>query len=151
MLKYYILIFFFYYFSPLAAQDFVYIDSDNDKADFTIKIADKITFPDIQVVLARNIPFSDFSVGITPYRNQAHYIITKKQSDANRHIMIDNCSAFPDLSILVKDDLSFPDVRIEFRDASNFVDILIYSEKTTVSEQELIACLLPLIREKAQK
>ncbi|BDS13741.1 hypothetical protein [Aureispira anguillae] len=146
------LLFLFLGISPsIQAQEFVYIDDDISDAPLTIKIADEVTFPDLQVVLGRDIPFEDFTVGITPYKQQANYIITKRPTDAERLVKVDNCDNFPDLSILVKDKLSFPDVRIEFRDNSSFVDILIYSEKTTVSEQELIACLLPLIREKAKK
>lgn len=133
------------------AQDFVFIDDNISDATMTVNIADEVTFPDIKVVLGRDIPFEDFSVGITPFKNQANYIITKRAVDAQRSVKVDNCDNFPDLSILVQEEIPFPDVRIEFRDNSSFVDILIYTEKTTVSEQELIACLLPLIREKAQK
>ena len=135
----------------MSAQDLVFIDNNISEAKFTILIDDEVTFPDIRVLLGKDIPFEDFTVGITPYRNQANYIITKHISDADRFVKVDNCDNFPDLSILIGPDLSFPDVRIEFRDNSSFVDILIYSEKTTISEQELIACLLPLIREKAKK
>jgi hypothetical protein len=133
------------------AQEFVYIDNNISDAKITIKIDDEISFPDIQVVLGKNIPFEDFTVGITPYKSQANYIIVQDISNAERSVKVDNCDNFPDLSILVKSEISFPDVRIEFRDKNAFVDILIYSEKATISEQELIACLLPLIREKAQK
>lgn len=133
------------------AQNFVFIDDNIADATMTLQIADEVTFPDIKVVLGRDIPFEDFSVGITPFKSQANYIITKRAVDAQRLVKVDNCDNFPDLSILVQEEISFPDVRIEFRDNSSFVDILIYTEKTTVSEQELIACLLPLIREKAQK
>lgn len=133
------------------AQNFVFIDDNIPDAPMTINIADEVTFPDIKVVLGRDIPFEDFSVGITPFKNQANYIITKRAVDAQRSVKVDNCDNFPDLSILVQEEIPFPDVRIEFRDNSAFVDILIYTEKTTISEQELIACLLPLIREKAQK
>jgi len=133
------------------AQNFVFIDDNIADATMTLQIADEVTFPDIKVVLGRDIPFEDFSVGITPFKSQANYIITKRAVDAQRLVKVDNCDNFPNLSILVQEEISFPDVRIEFRDNSSFVDILIYTEKTTVSEQELIACLLPLIREKAQK
>ncbi len=139
------------FLTTTKAQEFVYIDNNISDAKITIKIDDEITFPDIQVVLGKNIPFEDFTVGITPYKNQANYIIVQDISNAERTVKVDNCDHFPDLSILVKSELSFPDVRIEFRDKNAFVDILIYSEKATISEQELIACLLPLIREKAQK
>lgn len=132
-------------------QEFVFIDNEADVETITIKIADEVTFPDIKVVLGRDIPFEDFTVGITPYKRQANYIITQNSSDAQRVVKVDNCDNFPDLSILVREEIPFPDVRIEYRDNSAFVDFLIYSEKTTVSEQELIACLLPLIREKAKK
>lgn len=142
---------FFINISWTSAQEFVYIDNNIDNAEFTLRIDDEITFPDIQVILGREIAFEDISVGITPFRHQANYIITRRPTDAERIVKVDNCDNFPDLSILVKEDLPFPDVRIEFRDNSAFVDVLIYSEKTTVSEQELIACLLPFIREKAQK
>jgi len=135
----------------IQAQNFVFIDDNIPDASMTLQIANEVTFPDIKVVLGRDIPFEDFSVGITPFKNQANYIITKQATDAQRLVKVDNCDNFPDLSILVQEEISFPDVRIEFRDNSSFVDILIYTEKTTVSEQELIACLLPLIREKAQK
>lgn len=146
-----VLLFFVYNFGNIQAQDFVFIDDNIPDAAITVHIADEVTFPDIKVVLGRDIPFEDFSVGITPFKNQANYIITKRPVDAQRAVKVDNCDNFPDLSILVQEEISFPDVRIEFRDNSAFVDILIYTEKTTVSEQELIACLLPLIREKAQK
>ena len=135
----------------LQAQNFVFIDDNIADAAITIQISDEVTFPDIKVVLGRDISFEDFSVGITPFKNQANYIITKRAIDAQRAVKVANCDNFPDLSILVQEEIPFPDVRIEFRDNSSFVDILIYTEKTTVSEQELIACLLPLIREKAQK
>ena len=135
----------------LQAQNSVFIDDNIPDATMTINIADEVSFPDIKVVLGRDIPFEDFSVGITPFKNQANYIITKRAADAQRSVKVDNCDNFPDLSILVQEEIPFPDVRIEFRDNSAFVDILIYTEKTTISEQELIACLLPLIREKAQK
>lgn len=140
-----------YSLDQIQAQNFVFIDNNIADAPLTLKIADEVTFPDIKVVLGRDIPFEDFSVGITPFKSQANYIITKRASDAERLVKVDNCDNFPDLSILVQEEIPFPDVRIEFRDNSSFVDILIYTEKTTVSEQELIACLLPLIREKAQK
>ena len=151
MTKYYILLLLFCYLNGIQAQEFVYIDDNISNAAITVKIDDEVTFPDIQVVLGRDIPFEDFTVGITPFKSQANFIITRSDTDAERLVKVDNCDNFPDLSILVKPELSFPDVRIEFRDNSSFVDILIYSEKTTVSEQELIACLLPLIREKADK
>ncbi|WMX15938.1 MULTISPECIES: hypothetical protein [unclassified Aureispira] len=137
--------------SAIQAQNFVFVDDDIPDATMTVRIANKVTFPDIKVVLARDIPFEDFSVGITPFKRQANYIITKEAADAQRLVKVDNCDNFPDLSILVQEKIPFPDVRIEFRDNNAFVDILIYTEKTTVSEQEIIACLLPLIREKAQK
>lgn len=113
-----------------------------------VQIAETVTFPDIQVQLGRDIPFEDFTVGITPYRAQADYIITRREVDAGMIVRLDNCDAFPDLSILYGVDVRFPDVRIEFRDDHRPADILIYTEKTTVSEQELLACLLPLIKEK---
>ncbi|CAA6821969.1 MAG: Unknown protein, partial [uncultured Aureispira sp.] len=106
------------------AQNFVFIDDNIPDATMTINIADESTFPDIKVVLGRDIPFEDFSVGITPFKNQANYIITKRAADAQRSVKVDNCDNFPDLSILVQEEIPFPDVRIEFRDNSAFVDIL---------------------------
>jgi hypothetical protein len=151
MAKYYYILLLFCYFNVVQAQEFVYVNDNISDATITIRIANEVAFPDIQVLLGRDIPFEDITVGITPFKSQANYIITKRPGDANRVVKIDNCDNFPDLSILVKSELSFPDVRIEFRDNSSFVDLLIYSEKTTISEQELIACLLPFIREKANK
>lgn len=139
----------------LQAQQTVYVPSDTKNGGASqepVRISTDVPFPDIQVLLARDIPFEDFSVGITPIRQQADYILTAYPQDAARAVLLDNCSNFPALSILYGNDLSFPDVRIEFRD-QNFglaPDFLIYTEKTTVSEQELLACLLPLILEKAR-
>lgn len=138
--------------TTITAQEHVYVDDKiDDENIITLRVDDEMPFPDIKVLLARDIPFEDFTVGITPYRAQANYVITRTLQDARRVVKIDNCDNFPDFQIMVNDDEAFPDVRIEFRDNSAFVDFLIYSEKTTVSEQELIACLLPLIREKAGK
>jgi len=138
--------------TTLSAQVQVYVDDKiDDENIITLRIDDEMPFPDIKVLLARDIPFEDFTVGITPYRTQANFIITRSAQAAGRIVKVDNCDNFPDFQILVNDDEAFPDVRIEFRDNSSFVDFLIYSEKTTVSEQEIIACLLPLIREKAGK
>lgn len=141
--------------TQLAAQQSVYVPSDNRNGGASqepVRISTDVPFPDIRVLLARDLPFEDFSVGITPIRQQADYILTARPQDAAREVLLDNCSNFPALSILYGHDLSFPDVRIEFRDQSyGFApDFLIYTEKTTVSEQELLACLLPLILEKAR-
>lgn len=132
----------------LQGQQAVFIHAQPQADRPVIQIAEAVTFPDIQVQLGRDIPFEDFTVGITPYRAQAHYIITRREADAGMIVRLDNCNAFPDLSILYGVDVRFPDVRIEFRDDHRPVDILIYTEKTTLSEQELLACLLPLIKEK---
>ncbi|MGH1337605.1 MAG: hypothetical protein ACRBFS_15900 [Aureispira sp.] len=137
------------------AQKSVYVPSDNRDGGASqdpVRISTHVTFPDIKVLLARDIPFEDFSVGITSIRHQADYILTARPEDAVQTVLLDNCSNFPGLSILYGHNLSFPDVRIEFRDQDRGFapDFLIYTEKTTVSEQELLACLLPLILEKAR-
>ena len=135
----------------LRGQQSVFVNPNPSAERPVVQIAEAVTFPDIQVLLARDIPFEDITVGITPYRVQADYIITQDEDDAGIIVRVDNCDAFPELSILYGTDLRFPDVRIEFRDDNRPVDILIYTEKTTVSEQELLACLLPLIQEKARR
>lgn len=139
----------------LQAQQSVYVPSDSKDGGASqepVRISTDVTFPDIKVLLARDLPFEDFSVGITAIRHQADYILTERPEDAARIVLMDNCSNFPTLSILYGHNLSFPDVRIEFRDQNRGFapDFLIYTEKTTVSEQELLACLLPLILEKAR-
>jgi len=144
-----IVLHFFFAMPLLVGQSYVYVHQDADNAKETVHISDEVTFPDLKVQLGRDVPFRDIRVGITPYKSQANYIITKDESDAGLSVKVDNCDNFPDLSILVGEDVSFPDYRIEFRDRSSLVDVLIYTEKVTISEQELIACLLPLIREKA--
>lgn len=145
--------FFFYFLCALCAgtlygQQTVFVHPNPNTERPIVQIAEVVTFPDIQVLLGRDIPFEDISVGITPYRAQADVIITRKEADAGFIVRVDNCDGFPDLSILYGPDVRFPDVRIEFRDDHRPVDVLIYTEKTTVSEQELLACLLPFIKEK---
>jgi hypothetical protein len=140
----------------LQAQQNVYVPSDNKDGGASqqpVRISTDVPFPDVKVLLARDLPFEDFSVGITTIRHQADYILTERPEDAARVVLMDNCSNFPTLSILYGNNLSFPDVRIEFRDQNRGFapDFLIYTERTTVSEQELIACLLPLILEKARE
>ncbi len=138
------------------AQQGVYVPTDNrdgGASQSTVTISTHVPFPDIQVLLARDIPFEDFSVGITTIRHQADYVLTAKAADAARIVVVDNCNQFPTQSILYGNDLPSPDVRIEFRDQDRGFapDFLIYTERTTISEQELLACVLPLILEKARR
>lgn len=157
MLFHSFLITFFSVFATfIHAQQTVYVPTDNREggaSQETIRISTHVPFPDVKVLLAKDIAFEDFSVGITSIRRQADYILTRDPKDAAQKVVLDNCSNFPSLSILYGDDLSFPDVRIEFRDQNRGLspDILIYTEKTTISEQELLACVLPLILKKARK
>ena len=134
--------------SSIWAQQQVFIDARPQANQSVVQIAEDVNFPDIQVQLGRDIPFEDITVGITPFRRQANIIITRREADAGSVVRLDLCDNFPDLRILYGPDVRFPDVRIEFRDDNRPVDVLIYTEKTTVSEQELIACLLPFIKEK---
>ncbi len=133
------------------AQVYVYADQDSDKSSEVVKISPKINFPDIRVQLGRDIPFEDIRVSFTSYRTQANYILTDDESDANQSVLIDNCNNFPDLSIEISTKPSFPDYRIEFTDNESFADVLIYSEKIGISQQDIVACLLPLIRKKTGK
>ena len=143
------LLVFFSFFA--SAQDFVYIDDEIQDVEEAIEISREVTFPDIRVQLGKDISFEDIKVGITNRKNKAHYILTEKIGDAARKVQVDNCDNFPDLRIEIGSNLSFPDYRIELVENEYWADILIYSEKVTLSEQELIACLLPLIREKTGK
>lgn len=132
------------------AQQHIYVNANANSELPVVNISENVSFPDIKVLLARDISFEDITVGITNNRHQADIILTRREIDAGLAVRVDNTEAFPDLRILYSHDLAFPDVRIEFRDDNRPVDYLIYTEKTTVSEQELIACLLPLIQEKAR-
>lgn len=136
-------------YSSLCAQQTVFVHQNPIAANVPkVQISENVTFPDIQVLLGRDIPFEDISVGITPYRAQADIVITKSEGSAARVVQLELCDNFPDLHILYGSEVRFPDVRIEFRDDNRPVDVLIYTEKITVSEQEIIACLLPFIQEK---
>lgn len=132
----------------LQGQQAIFVHPNPNIERPIVQIAEVVTFPDIQVLLGRDLPFEDISVGITSYRDQADFIITRREADAGVVVRLDNCDAFPELSILYGSEVRFPDVRIEFRDGHRPADVLIYTEKTTVSEQELLACLLPFIKEK---
>ena len=131
----------------LQAQSTVFISDNPRNSQKTVKIAQEVSFPDIKVRLGRDIPFEDITVGITDRRNRADVILTDQEIQAERSIRLDNEAAFPDLRILYGPEVSFPDIRIEFRGHEPLrADVLIYTENTTVSEQELIAALLPYIR-----
>ncbi len=144
--------FFLLNISLLSAQQIVFVAAKISDATETLKIDKNVNFPDIKIELGRNIPFEDIKVAMTNQRQQANYILTTNPNDANYSVKVDNCDNFPDLTIQIGANLSFPDYRIELVDWASRADVLIYSEKMTLSDQELIACLLPLIKEKiAQK
>jgi hypothetical protein len=149
-------VFFTCFTISLYAQQTIYVPTDNGDggaSQKSVRISTDVNFPDVRVLLARDIAFEDFSVGITPFPRQADYILTATPADAARTVLLDHCDQFPELSVLYGAALSFPDVRIEFRDSDHGLapDFLIYTERTTVSEQELLACLLPLILEHARR
>ena len=49
-------------FKIVQAQDFVFIDDNISDATMTLNIADEVTFPDIKVVLGRDIPFEEIQM-----------------------------------------------------------------------------------------
>ena len=100
--------------------------------------------------VGKNIPFEDFTVGITPYKSRANFVLTEAEASASRVVTLDNCDNLPDLSLKYGKNIAFPDVRIEFRE-NEMADYLVYTENLLISTEELLVCLLPLIRQKAQK
>lgn len=134
----------------LFAQTKVYIDDHPRGSDDVIRIDTRVSFPDVKVELGRNIAFEDFTVAVTTSRVRADIIITKREIQADQSVRIDNRASFPDFKILYGDDVSFPDVRIKYlgENPRQRADLLIFTENTSVSDQEIIACLLPQIKEK---
>lgn len=136
--------------TALSAQTTVFVSERASDPDLTLKISEKVSFPDIKVEIGRRISFENITVGMTKNRNKADYIIADSQLRASKSVRLDSRTAFPDLTILYGNDISFPDVRIEVHDDEYFrADVLIYTEKATISEQEIIGCLIDLIKKKA--
>lgn len=151
---FYLISCFLLYTQLLYAQQVIYVNNNNiDESLPVIQIDDAVAFPDIQVQMGRWVNFPDFQVRITSNEREADIIITADPRVTEIHVRVDNADAFPDLSILVGDErlVRFPDVRIRVVDFRAQADVVIFSEKGTLSEQELIAALLPAIREKAEK
>lgn len=137
----------------LLAQTKVFIDDNPRGSGDVVRIHTSASFPDVRVELGRDISFEDFTVAVTTSRVRADIIITKREIHAHETVRIDNRTAFPDLTILYGDDVSFPHVSIEYlgEDPRRRADFLIFTENTTVSDEEIIACLLPQIKKKMQK
>lgn len=133
-----------------VAQQTIFADAALEGASLSLQVKKELNFPDIKVQLGKNIAFEDFTVALTNFKSRANFILSESEQSASRTIKLDNCDNFSDLKIQYGLDLSFPDVRIELRD-NGMADYLIYTENGLISAPELIACLLPLIREKAKK
>lgn len=132
----------------LMAQTKVFVDDAPHGSAEVVQIDTRASFPDVRVELGRNIPFEDFTVAVTTSRVRADIIITKHEIHADETVRVDNRTAFPDFSILYGKAISFPHVSIEYlgEDPIRSADILIFTENTSVSDQEIIACLLPQIK-----
>jgi hypothetical protein len=106
-----------------------------------VTITTDLAFPDVEVLIGRDLVNEDISVGITNQRNKADYKLTTRT-----RIVYDNGKASNDLNVLYGADISFPDVRIEVReDAFPAPDYWIYSQDLNVSDEAIIETLLPII------
>ena len=133
-----------------VAQQIIFADAGLEAASLSLQVKKELNFPDIKVQLGKNIAFQDFTVALTNFKSRANFVLSESEQAASRTIKLDNCDNFSDLKIQYGIDLPFPDVRIELRE-NGMADYLIYTENGLISAPELIACVLPLIREKAKK
>lgn len=135
----------------IAQTPSIYVSSHAD-GDI-IRISETATFADISISIGLDIRLEDIKVGITNNRNEADFVVTGKKEKADISYKVDNTENFPELVIHYGGENMFgiPDYRIQLVENNYFADILIYSEKLTLSEQEVIACLLPMIRKKTGK
>lgn len=145
-MKYILQIFFFSLGISANAQRTVYVGEQCTSDQKTYVISDEATFPDIKIQLGKRISFPDLKVKLTPYENQANIILQTSSMDANTCVQVDNCTRFPDVTIIYGENISFPDYKIQIDPFESFPDVTVYSEKVLISEAELIASLLHLLR-----
>ncbi|MDR0660618.1 MAG: hypothetical protein LBG19_07430 [Prevotellaceae bacterium] len=113
-------------------------------ADITIVVKDT-GFGDIGV-LFKDSGFADISVGITNNKRNAHFIL-KHTGFGDRSVVLKSWG-IADISILTK-DFGFADVSILIT-KTGFADYLIYSDKEEVTNAEIIAALVEVIKAKAK-
>lgn len=132
-----------------AAQTSVSIEKDLPFPDLRVEIGEDISFPDIKVKIGARTPFEDLTVGLTDSRAKANFVITKS-SFPDKRILYGKSVSFEDLKIVAGENVNFPDITIEVRN-SGVADYWIYSEKGSVSNEEIVLCLLEVIQKKLKK
>ena len=119
------------------------IESDIFFPDLSVKISESTVISDISIKIGEKVNFADFTVGITSRRNQADFIITKT-SIPEFTIRASSNVLMPDISIKIGENVLFPDVTIKIK-TSGVVDYIVYTEKESITMNDLVIALLPAI------
>ncbi len=123
-----------------------YVEKELPSSDFSVKIGSNVSFPDIKVQIGENISYDDFTVGITDTKSKADFVIVKSKFQADKVVRASDDVSFPDISIQAGEDVSFPDVRIKIKKTGS-VNYLVYTEKASISMDDLVIALLPAINQ----
>lgn len=126
--------------------------SSNMKGE-VIRISESHTFSDLSISIGHDIIGEDLSVAITEDKKKADFVVVGNSKRATVSYRVDNTEPFPDYIVHYggRDIMAIPDYEIKMVRSEFYAGILIYTEKVTLSEQEVIACLLPMIRKKIGK
>ena len=123
------------------------VNGDVSDHDFRILIGSNLSSPDLKIRFGNSVPFEDFTVGMTNFRSDAHFILTNDEDEIDCTILAGAIVSDPDLRLEVSSDISFPDLTIQFQD-HGFPDYLIYSEIDNPTDTQILMTLLPLIHKK---
>jgi hypothetical protein len=124
------------------------IEKDISFPDLKVEISDDISFPDIKVKIGIDVSFEDLTVGFTNSKSKADFIISTS-SFPDKKILYGKTVSFKDIQICASETISFPDVTIEIRN-SGWVDYLIYSDKNYISKEEIVICLIEVIKKRLE-
>lgn len=139
----------FYAASNASGQTVLGLEKNIAFPDLRVEIADDISFPDFKIRIGQRVPFEDITVGITDSRARADFIISRS-SFPDKRIMYGKSVPFEDLKICAGEQVNFPDLTIEVTHTGP-ADYWIYSEKGQVSHEEIVLCLIEVIKEKVKK
>lgn len=132
-----------------SGQTTIALEKEIAFPDLRVEIAEDLSFPDFKIRIGQRVPFEDITVGITDSRARADYIISRS-SFPDKRIMYGKSIAFEDLKICAGEQVNFPDFTIEVTHTGP-ANYWIYSEKGSVTHEEIVLCLIGVIKEKVKK
>lgn len=146
MIKFFLTFVLYYTTINSSGQTTLGIEKDISFPDLRVEISDDISFPDLRVKIGTDVSFEDFTVGFTSSKSKADFIISTS-SFPDKKILYGKSVSFRDVQICASENITFPDITIKIR-KSGLVDYLIYSDKSNISKEEIVICLIEVIKKR---